>query len=309
MLEGRPRLSAIDCVEHGTASLRASWPVLAGARVLRNLVLLLLMALSLVPPLAVIGFDVWGDLPHDANDALDWLATFVGRLAPTPALLGAFGVMLGVWLLAGYLYCYFQAGLFGVLDAAEQNRGVRFRWADFDRFGRRRLNPMFALANLYGAIIGGLMVLGLLIALAGVGAARTGGAPGVLAGLGIGCAGLAPIFVLLVGSGLWFDLACAQLVREGSNVRGAARDAWWILRRRVGTVGLLLVLFMAASMVIQVALSPFSAMASFTSNGETLRLIAGQLVSNLLGLVPSAFIESVFAGSLVALVASEAFRA
>ncbi len=192
ILDGAVRLTAIDCVSHGVASLRVHGRLLIGVRLLRNLILLAILAVSLIPPVLAVGLDLWVGLPRNLDDGLEWFADLAARLAPTPRLLGALGVMLGLWLIAGYVYCFFQAGTYGVLAAADREApGARsLRWADFTRWGRAGLGRYFALANLYGAVLGAALIFVLL----GTGAVAAASATwGAIAAAGIGCVALVPV--------------------------------------------------------------------------------------------------------------------
>src|SRR6185295_9045329 len=252
--EGTVRLTAIDCVSHGVAGLGANWRLLIGVRLLRNLTLLVLLAASLFLPLLALGLDLWLDLPRnleslgdiDHLDHLDggieWLSDLADRLVWTPKLVSALLAMLALWLVAGYVYCFFQAGTYGVLAAADrEGAGAKaIRWADFSRWGRDGLKRYFALANLYGVFL----FAAVLLALLGIGAGASASAVwGAFAAFGIICVAMFPIFLLFLGSGIWYEIACADLSRERSSVRIAARRALEILRRRLGAVALILVLF------------------------------------------------------------------
>lgn len=306
--DGTVRLTAIDCVSRGVASLRAHWRLLIGARLLRNLILFALLATSVILPALSLGFDLWLDLPKNVDEGLEWFANLADRLVWTPQLLGALGAMVLLWLLAGYVYCFFQAGAYGVLAAADRESpgAGAFRWADFSRWGRDGLGRYFALANLYGVFLGTALAFALL----GTGAVASAAAIwGTLAALGIGCVALVPIFLLFLASGVWYDIACADLAREESSVKIATRRAAKILGRRLGAVALLLVLFGAASMAIWLALFPLSAWVAFLGNGRPLVAYVGQGLLQLVGALPGAALETVLAGAWVALARSEAVGA
>jgi hypothetical protein len=311
--DGTVRLTAIDCVSRGAATLRANWRLLIGVRLVRNLILLALLATSLILPALALGLDLFVGLPNlddlkNLDGGLEWFSDLADRLIWTPKLAAALLAMVALWLLAGYVYCFFQAGTYGVLAAADREApGARvFQWADFNRWGNAGLGRYFALANLYGVFLG--IALG--FALLGTGAVASAAATwGTLAALGVGCVGLFPIFLLFLVSGLWYEIACADLAREESSVRSATRRAVKILRRRLGAVALLLVLFAAASMAIWLALFPLSAWVAFLTNGRSLVSYAGQGFLQLVGALPGAALETVLAGAWVALARSEALGA
>ena len=309
--DGAARLSAIDCAFRGIAILRVHGLLLVGVRLLRNLILAVLLVASLVPPVLALGLDLWADRPRNLDEGLEWLADLAARLAPTPKLLGAIGGMLVLWLIAGYVYCYFQAGLYGLLAEADREAsgasGARsLGRQDLAAWGRARLGRYFALANLYGALVGGALLLALL----GVGAVAAASATwGPVAAVGIGFVALVPVFLTFLVSAVWYDLACAALAREGAGTREASRGAWKILGQRLGAVGLLLVLFASASMAIWLTLFPLSVLISFSTNGRPLLAFVGHGLFQLVAAVPGAVAETVFAGSWVALVRSEALGA
>ena len=308
------RLTAIDCASRGVAGLRVNMRLLIGVRVLRNLILFALLAGSVLLPVLALGLDLVIGLPKDLDnlDGLDrgieWLADLTDRLTWTPQLLVALGAMVLLWLLAGYIYCFFQAGTYGVLAAAErESLGARvILWSDFSRWGRERLGRYFALANLYGVFLGAALAFALLATGSVASAATTWG---TLAALGVGCVALFPIFLLFLASGLWYDIACADLAREESSVKVATRRAVKILGRRLGAVALLLVLFGAASMAIWLALFPLSAWVAFLANDRPLVSYVGQGFLQLVGALPGAALETILAGAWVALTRSEALGA
>ncbi len=311
------RQTAIDCVSRGVASLRASWRLLIGVRLIRNLILFSLLATSLILPALALGLDLFLDLPtklaslndlDNFDSGLEWFSDLTDRLIWTPKLIAALLAMAALWLIAGYVYCFFQAGTYGVLAAAdrEATKSRAFRWADFSGWGNAGLSRYFALANLYGVFLGAALAFALVGTAAVASAAATWG---TLAAIGVGCVGLFPIFLLFLVSGLWYEIACADLAREESDVRSAGRRAWKIMRRRLGAVALLLVLFGAASMAIRLALFPLSAMVAFLANGRSLVSYAGQGVLHLLVALPGAALETVLAGTWIALARSEALGA
>ena len=98
------RLSAADCLRRGWANLSANWE-LVFLQWVQLLLVAALLAVSLVPPLAVIG-------SLGAGRAL-------GR-AVGPSLLLALVALLALWTLALLVYSFFQAGTYGILAAADR---------------------------------------------------------------------------------------------------------------------------------------------------------------------------------------------
>jgi hypothetical protein len=237
-----------------------------------------------------------------------------GRLLVLGAAL--FG-MLVLWLLAVLLHAWVQAGTYGVLHAADRQappgtghgrRSVRafrtFAWRSFfgwaGLYGRR----FFSFANLAGLL---LLVWTLGVPLwmsATLGGAARWGEGGAL---GIGCGGALPLgFVLLVLL-LWYAVAQADLGREGSGLRAAARVGIEVLGARLGTIALLFVLFLLPFVLLAavgLAVQAFSLLLS----GRPLLRAAAEIGFTLIASLTQGLLLIALGGTLVALVRSETAR-
>jgi len=253
------------CLAAGWQSLRNRRPLVALLWLETFLVVVLTLG-GLALPLAVVGFE-----PARALGAADvqgiqewvlWLAEdaewtdFVpGSTALVAALVGL-GVL---WTAALFVYCWFQAGLYGVLveeasgDTAGGPAGFGFR--RFADHGRRHLWRFFGLLHLFVLYSTGVMFLWLWV----VWLAVWGWAVwGDLALLGIGCGGMVPIGFFTALLALWFLLARADVARPESGVRRAQRRGWIVLRRRPGAVAVLGLLFLAVGAAASGLLTPVS---------------------------------------------------
>src|SRR6202035_702424 len=214
------RLSAIDCLRRGFTSLRANWELVV-VRWISGMVLAAFLLLGLVFPLLILGVDLFRATEGDPEDAQRLAVDILSRLgALTPALLSSLVGTLALWTFACVLYCWVQAGIFGVLVAADRQapsvlppgRALHgwfrtFNRKDFFGWGGRYLGRFFGLLNLFGALALGLALLALVwIVFIIAGAKRWGGA----ASLGIGCGGALPIAFLCLVLGLWFTVSQAD---------------------------------------------------------------------------------------------------
>ncbi len=309
--DGTVRLSAIDCISRGAANGLARWPLI-GVQWLRDLVLWGLLQWSFAIPIAALGLNLDVRMPQSPEAALDWLAGWSDRLVPSPELFGALGAMFGLWLVAGFVYCFFQASVIGVLAAAERSAPLgttapkeafgAFRWRELESLGRARVGRYFGLANLYGAYVGVVLLVALLVA---VGVTELTWHLGMITALLLGCFSLLPALVVLLLFDFWYRLASAALANEGATVRTAARRASEIFRRRLGAVAFLLVSFAAASMATRIVLSPLSAVAAFSSGNASVAARTFRVCLEALALLPRAALSVLLVGASVALVRSE----
>jgi hypothetical protein len=302
------RLSAVDCLRRGWSNLSANWelvliqwlvPFLVAALTVLGLVLALLSL-----GMNALDFDRW--TAREVEEALRRLG------GSTPALLLALAALLALWLLALFLHCYFQAGTYGVLAAADRQAlpGARrdrllfrtFSVRDFLGWGGLYVWRFFGLLVLFwglGLAVGTAILLWLISL--GAGGMRWG-APAVL---GIGCGGGLPLAFLAFVLGLWFQLGQADLARQDSGVRIAARRGLAVLGRRLGAVISLSALFLGALVAFAIALLPLSLATEGLLSGAPRVQSFVQLIVLLLQALPYTLFAMVLAGSLVALVRSE----
>ncbi len=298
------RLSAADCLRRGWSNLSANWELVV-IQWLGSFLVLALLAVGVVLPLVVAGIDVFA--VRGTEEVLRRLAAGL-----RPGLGMGLVAMAAVWLLTLLLHCFFQAGSFGILASGERQAlpGARrhrllfrtFSLRDFCGWGGsyvwRFLGVRVLLWTLAAAL--GMAVLSWLIFL-GIGGGRWG-AP---AAFGIGCGGVLPLAFLALVLGLWFQVAQADLPREGSGVRAAARRGLRVLGRRLGAVTLLFALFLGIGAGLSIVFLPLAAAAdSLLSEAPGWRALV-RLILFLLQSLPSTLLTMVLAGSLVALVRSE----
>lgn len=303
------RLSAADCLRRGWTNLSANWELVV-IQWLASFLVLVLLALGLLLPLAILGMI---DVFADAFTAKRLIEDAVRRLADLrPGLSMALVAMLAVWLLTLLLHSFFQAGAFGVLASGDRQAlpGPRRNRLLFRTFS---LRDFFGWGGLYVWRFLGVRVLfwGLVMALGaavllwlvflGVG----GGEWGTPAAFGIGCGGALPLVFLALVLGLWFQVAQADLAREGSGVRVASRRGLHVLGRRLGAVVILFLLFLGAAIGLSIVFLPVTAVADSLLSGSPGWRALVRLVLFLLQSLPSTLLTMVLAGSLVALMRSE----
>lgn len=302
------RLSAADCLRRGWTNLSANWELVV-IQWLGSFLVLVLLAFGLVLPLVILGIDVLADAlisKRLIEDVLRRLADF------RPGLSMALVAMMAVWLLTLLLHCFFQAGAFGVLASGDRQAlpGPRRNRQLFRTFS---LRDFCGWGGLYVWRFLGVRVLfcGLIAALGGavlfwlIFMAVGGGTWGGSAAFGIGCGGALPLAFLALVLGLWFQVAQADLAREGSGVRTASRRGLHVLGRRLGAVAILFILFLGAAFGLSIVFLPVTAVADSLLSGSPGWRALVRLLLFLLQSLPSTLLTMVLAGSLVALVRSE----
>ncbi|MEA2602965.1 MAG: hypothetical protein QOF89_3957 [Acidobacteriota bacterium] len=305
------RLSAADCLRRGWTNLAANWELVV-IQWLQSLVVVVLLAVSVALPVATLGADALLS-GRSAARVLEVLAARLSRLSPGVLLAGV--AMLAVWLLSLLVHCWFQAGAYGVLAAADRQAlpGPRrqrllfrtFSLRDFSGWGGLYLWRYFRLLVLFWllALPLGMAVLAWLITL-GVG----GEVWGKGAVVGIACGGVLPLGFLFLVAGLWSHVAQADLAREGSGVRAASRRGLAVLGRRLGAVFILILLVVAAAFAVALVFVPVSFVPDLLLAGAPRLRGLVRVVLFLLQGIPNALLAMVLAASLVALVRSEGLR-
>jgi hypothetical protein len=309
------KLSAMDCLRRGLASSGANWELVI-VQWLHGFALTVLVVVGSALPFVALGYDLAASsLPEDLDQTRsELLMRAQGRLLVLAAAL--FG-MLVLWLLAVLLHAWVQAGTYGVLHAADRQappgtghglRSIRafrtFAWRSFfgwaGLYGRR----FFSFANLAGLL---LLVWTLGVPLwmsATLGGAARWGEGGAL---GIGCGGALPLgFVLLVLL-LWYAVAQADLGREGSGLRAAARVGIEVLGARLGTIVLLFVLFFLPFALLAAVGLAVQAL-SLLLSGRPLLRAAAEIGFTLIASLTQGLLLIALGGTLVALVRSETAR-
>jgi hypothetical protein len=297
------RLSALGSLRRGFASLSANRG-LVWLGWLQGLVLWALTVGGLLLPLAALGLGLGESLAFlIEGEAPPFTQDFDHRLErAVPALIAATLAMLAVWTLAFFVYCWFQAGTYGVLIAADRQAppGARDRelFATFSRrnfagWAGRYLWRYFWLLNIYLLLATPLLVLAMvwLVAIA-FGAERWG----MPAAVGIGCGGALPLGFLaaVLALGMWLSMADAA--REGSGPMIALRTGLRVLGRRLGASTLLAVLLagvlglqVGGVLALSLAIEALTGERTFERLAAILTLNAGQwLVAAVVGVLWSA---------------------
>lgn len=297
------RLSAADCLRRGWTNLSANWELVV-IQWLGSFLVLVLLALGLVLPLVILGIDVFAS--QGVEDVLRRLADL------RPGLSMALVAMMAVWLTTLLLHCFFQAGAFGVLASGDRQAlpGPRRNRLLFRTFS---LRDFFGWGGLYVWRFLGVRVLfwGLVMAMGAavlfwlIFLAVGGGEWGAPAAFGIGCGGALPLAFLALVLSLWFQVAQADLAREGSGVRAASRRGLHVLGRRLGAVVILFIVFLGAAVGLSIVFLPLTAVADSLLSGSPGWRALVRLILLLLQSLPSTLLTMLLAGSLVALVRSE----
>jgi hypothetical protein len=300
------RLSAAGCLRRGWTNLSANWELVL-LQWLQSFAVMALMALGVFLSLLIVG----ANLLRTDWSAVHELQQQASRLSP--ALLLALVALLAVWLSSLLLHCYFQAGTFGILTAADRQAlpGARrdrdffrtFSLRDFLGWGGRYVWRFFGVLAVFGIVLFGLGGAALLWLLStAVGGGQWGGA----AALGIGCGGALPLGFLALVAGFWFHLAQADLARDGSGVRAASRRGLAVLGRRLGAVIALFLLTLMAALALAALFFPLAAAADTLLSGAPLPRMLVRFLLLLLQSLPNTLLATLLAGALVALVRSEA---
>ncbi len=309
-------LAAIDCIQRGVSSLRANWELVL-IQLLQSVVVTVIAAAGLLPPLAVVGFGVFSafrDLtPGDPLALSRLLAAWLDALTVNvPALLAAAGATLLVWVAAFLVYCWFQGGIYGVLAMADRQappgavRGVdwfrTYTWRDLRGWGGRYVWRYFRFWNL-------VLLLAVLWALASAAAfalAVWGQTKwGLGAALGIGCGAALPIVFGWVTLALWAGLAAAALAEETAGATSASRQALAVLGRRLGGVLLIVLVFLAAALAISLVFAPLSLAFDFVLRENFLASLSASVVLGLAQSMLSALLGVAIVAAFIALVRSE----
>jgi hypothetical protein len=311
-------LSAVDCLHRGLVNLRANWELVL-VQLLQSVTVGVLTVVGFVPPLAALGLT---EANFFAASAAEWpnllesLSEFTARgVDAWMLLLASLLVSFAIWLLACFVYCFFQGGIYGVLVAGDRqaSSGKRRHWQWFRTFNTgdlrgwsvRYIWRYFWLLNLFLVLATLWMTLfaGLLLA-----AIAAGGRWGPQAALGIGCGGSLPAVFGLVVLGLWANLAQAEVAHLDSGVWSAMRNSLRVLGRRFGAVVVLSLLAMVVALTIGVFFAVVSTLAELAAHGFGAVLMVGQGVLAIGQMVASGLLTLAFAAALVALVRSEMAR-
>ena len=296
-------------------NLRANWELLC-FQVLQVLIVSVLVVVGFLPPLAALGFtglETFDPTTRDWSSVIDSIAALMARGRDAWVLLVASLILASaIWLMATLVYCYFQAGIFGVLVAGDRQapsgrpRGRQwfrtFTAGTFRGWAGRYLWRYFWLLNLFILISTVWLVLLLLLLMLTVwGDARWGSS----AALGIGCGGAIPVVFSVIVLAFWSQLAQADLAREASGVWIATRRGLQILGRRLGAIILLGLGLLVIMITLTVSLVVISAFLDFFSGLGSTAKWTGHGVLTLVEWGLSSVVSVAFAAILVSLVRSE----
>lgn len=300
------RLSALDCLRRGFSNLSANWELVL-MQWLQSLLVPALLLLGLAAPVAILAGP--GTLVQ-GGPILGKVFSRIGE-AP-PILLLSLVAMLALWTLAYVVYCYFQAGTYGVLWTADRQAlpgppksSLLFRTfsvRDFFGWGGRyagRYFRFFLFFCLVAALVSGVIALWI------VSIAQGGEVWGAGAAAGIGCGGIFPLGFLALVFSFWFSVAQVDLVREGSGVRTASRLGLSVLGRRLGAVVLLFFVFLLVAAALAFAFLLLSIVLDLLLSGAPAARAATQLLLLFAQGIPNALLAVALGAALVALVRSE----
>jgi len=309
---------AVDCLRRGFLNLRANWE-LVPLQLAQTLIVVIVTLAGLLPLVVALGAGDLIDpeaLPQDLEMVLESLipalgAELVELWAPLSVALLA-GML--IWTLAFFAFCYFQAGIFGILMSGDRQapiaRGASGAWRLFRTFslrdfrgwaGRFVWSYFWLLSLLAGfALFWALLLLVLLL-----GGLWGGDRWGVMAGVGIGCGGALPLTFLLVVLALWTYLAQVELARGEVGVWRALGRSLQILGRRLGAVTLIFVLMVLAGTVIGAFFLPLSLAVDVSLRESLSGWVTAHSLLALLQWMAQAWLTVGFAASFVALVRGE----
>lgn len=315
--------TAFDSILRGFATLRANWPLVPMMTLQQVLVLALLVLGAAVPVVALgggaLGGDWWGALlawqPAGLAEAAEDFAALVAPVA-LPLAVALLGTAV-VWILAILVFCWFQAGLYGVLLAAERQalpgppRDWRlFRTWDrtlFAGWARRLMGRYFGFWNVWALAAAGWLVALPLLVWAAQAAAATWAEVGLLVVGGAGSLALALAFLMLAGWGL---LAPPDLAREETSVGRSTRRALGLLARRPLAVGLVVGVFVGLWVLVAIAGVGLGAPLLLVDFEGRLGLwIAAQAALWLLQVAATMAVATAMNGALTALVVGHGRRA
>ncbi len=316
------RLSAFDCLRRGLSNLRANWELVL-LRFFGIFGIGLVALVGLLPPLLVLGAGLlrenFRSLLTTQPDPQAWtrLGTQLGERIPAviPAFLLALVGTLAIWLFACVAYCYLEAGIFGVLTAAERqalpgaDRREWFRTFSMSHFlgwGGRYMWRFFAFAGLWGAVWIGVLLAFVLWGFLLVAGGQRWGQAGAL---GIGCGGSLPLVFLVFVVAFWGTLAKADLAREASSVWSAAASGLRILGRRFGAVLLFFALFLVCTVILAVIGLTLSLIVTLALSRAPLGGFGIRFCLSLLQSLAGSALALSLAAALVALVQAEVPRA
>jgi hypothetical protein len=309
------RLTAIDCVHRGLLNVRANWQLVL-VQWAQTLILVVLTVVGFLPLVAALGLH--NLMPFEGTPE-DWSGLFNDILSRVPQTLsGCLPLALAlvatslIWLVAFFVYCYFQGGIYGILASADRQAAPghpqgwqwfqTFNLKDFRGWGSRYMWRYFWLVNLIVLVMLVWATLSLgLVALAFFAAQRWG----AMAAFGIGCGGSIPWFFGSLVLALWSNVAMADLALEDSGVRLAARRSLQTLGSRFWAVLLLLLLVVIAGLIGSIFFIPVSIGLDLVLRDQFILWAIGRAFLTFLQWAWSGAVTVGFAATMVSLVRSE----
>ncbi|HKV07762.1 MAG TPA: hypothetical protein VJ725_06480 [Thermoanaerobaculia bacterium] len=300
------RLSALDCLRRGFRNLSANWELVL-LQWLQSLLVPALLFLGIAAPVAILaGPGAFGRKGPVLGRAFSRIAE------DPPILLLSLVAALALWLLAYVVYCYFQAGTYGVLWTADRQAlpgppksPLLFRTfsvRDFFGWGGRYVGRYLRFF-LFACLLAALAFGGIVLWIASI--AEGGQAWGAGAALGIGCGGIFPLGFLALVFSFWFSVAQADLAREGSSVGAASRLGLSVLGRRLGAVLFLFFVFLLVAAALAFAFFLISIVVDLLLSGAPAMRAVTQLLLLFAQGIPNALLAVALGAALVALVRSE----
>lgn len=300
------RLSAVDCLRRGLKNLSANWELVL-MQWLQSLLVPALLLLGVALPVAILAG------PGTLGRGGPVLGRAFSRIEEAPPiLLLSLAAALALWTLAYVVYCYFQAGTYGVLWTADRQAlpgpprsSLLFRTfsvRDFFGWGGRyvgRYFRFFLFFCLLAALAFGVVVLWI------ASMAESAEAWGPGAALGIGCGGIFPLGFLALVFSFWFSVAQADLAREGSSVGAASRLGLSVLGRRLGAVIFLFFVFLLVAAALSFAFLLISIVVDLLLSDAPAARAVTQLLLFFAQGIPSSLLAVALGAALVALVRSE----
>jgi hypothetical protein len=304
-------LSAIDSFHRGLLNLRSNWELVL-IHLGQALTVSVLVVAGFLPILLVAGLGTADALLSTGFPGQE-LGTVLERMFESWGLFViAALVAFCVWAIALFVYCYFQAGIFGVLAAADDQAGIvpvpgwrAFRYFGLQRFARaadRLTWRFFWLINLF-FLVGSVAILMLGLAVALASRLATGGAE--TGAFAVGCLALMAAVSGAVVISLWWQLAMAHLARGDTGVVTAVAHGLQVLLRRPAAVVLLAFLAVVAAIAMGVVFLPLSFAVEAMLGNDLWAYLGSQITLALAQSALSGAIAVVFAGALVALMRGE----
>lgn len=304
------RLSAIDAVGHGLLNLRANWQLIL-VQAFQSLVVTLVGLLGLLPIVFVLGWKVVSGAASRIGRGGEEQILESITAAGVPLI---FAILVAglIWTIAFIVYCYFQAGILGVLAAGERRAEEEgARWANFREFSlagfRRNAEsltwPVFWVVNLFAVVAFVLfMIFAVLAGL--VVAVRLGDGVGVGTVL-LGCFGLGVFLLVMMVMSVWLQLALAKVATGTRGVWASTRSSFATMLRRFPGLALLFLLLIAASIGVAVVLMPLSLLLESVFRGRMSFYLAGQGIITLFQWFLGGLVTIGWSATLVALVSGE----